>query len=116
MQLHELEKHVSTATDLLDKATQLWTKMEEDPQVQQWDMEEERINATIQEFKQKQKTIPIPKRVKGTQELKKLQAELLTAQTQKHERRAQIEPLQERIATVLEQAEEARTQSTQTQL
>jgi hypothetical protein len=53
---------------------QLWTKLEEDPQVQQWDKEEERINATIQEFKKQQKTIPIPERVKGTQELKKLQA------------------------------------------
>ena len=54
--------------------------------------------------------------VKGTQEMKKLQAELTTAQTQKQERQAQIEPLQERIAVVLEQAEESRTQSTQTQL
>jgi hypothetical protein len=33
MQLQELEKHASTTTDLLDKAAQLWTKMEEDPQV-----------------------------------------------------------------------------------
>lgn len=104
MQLQELEKQVSTATDLLDIATQLWTKLEEDPRVQQWDKEEERINATIQEFKQQQKTIPIGDRVKGTQELKKLQAELLTAQTRKQGRQDQIEPLQERIAAVLEQA------------
>jgi hypothetical protein len=62
---------------------QLWTKMEEDPQVQQWDKEEERINAMIQEFKKQNKTIPIPERVKGTQELKKLQVELLTMQTRK---------------------------------
>jgi hypothetical protein len=55
------------------------------------------------------KTIPIPERVKGTQELKKLHTKLLTTQTQKQERQAQIEPLQERITTVLEQAEEART-------
>jgi hypothetical protein len=80
---------------LLDKATKLWTKLEEDPQVQQWEKEEETINAKIQEFKQQQKTIQIPKQVKGTQELKKLHAELLTAQTQKHERHAQIESLQE---------------------
>jgi hypothetical protein len=51
VQLQELEKQVSTAADLLDKAAQLWTKLEEDPQVQQWDKEEERINAMIQEFK-----------------------------------------------------------------
>jgi hypothetical protein len=60
MQLQELGKSVSMATDLLDKATQLWTRMEEDPQVQHWDKEEERINAMIQELKQRQNTIPIP--------------------------------------------------------
>jgi hypothetical protein len=85
MQLQELEKHVSTTTDLLDKATQLWTKLEEDPQVQHWEKEEEMINAKIQEFKQQQKTILILERVKGTQELKKLHVEILTAQTQKQE-------------------------------
>ena len=47
MQLQELGKQVSTTADLLDKATQLWTRLEEDPQVQHWDKEEERINATI---------------------------------------------------------------------
>jgi hypothetical protein len=57
---------------LLDKAAQLWTKLKEDPQVQQWEKEEERIIAMIQEFKQQQKTIPILEQVKGTQELKKL--------------------------------------------
>jgi hypothetical protein len=40
--------------------------------------------------------------------LKKIQAELITAQTQKQERQAQIEPLQEWVAEVLAQAEEAR--------
>jgi hypothetical protein len=50
------------------------------------------------------------------QELKKIQAELITAQTQKQERQAQIEPLQERVAEVLAQVEEARNQTTQTQL
>jgi hypothetical protein len=37
---------------LLDKVAQLWKKLEEDPEVQQWDKEEEMINANIQEFKQ----------------------------------------------------------------
>ena len=73
-QLQEIEQQVSIATNLFDKATQLWTRLEEDPQVQQWNKEEERINAAIQELKQKQKTIPILERVKGTQEMKKLQA------------------------------------------
>jgi hypothetical protein len=48
--------------------------LEEDPQVQRWDKEEERINAAIQELKQRQKTIPIPERVKGMQEMKNMQA------------------------------------------
>jgi cell fate (sporulation/competence/biofilm development) regulator YlbF (YheA/YmcA/DUF963 family) len=51
---------VITTTDLFDKATQLWTRLEEDPQVQQWDKEEERINALIQELKKKHMTISIP--------------------------------------------------------
>jgi multidrug resistance efflux pump len=50
------------------------------------------------------------------QELKKMQAELITAQTQKQEHWAQIEPLQEQVAEVLAQVEEARTQTTQTWL
>jgi hypothetical protein len=115
MQLQEMEQQVSTTTELLDKAVQLWTRLEEDPQVQRWDKEEERINAMIQELKQRQKTIPIPERVKGMQEMKKMQAELITAQTQKQERQAQIEPLQEWVAEILAQAEGAKTQIAQTQ-
>jgi hypothetical protein len=114
-QLQEIEQQVSTTTDLFDKATQLWTSLEEDQQVQQWDKEEERINAVIQELKQRQKTIPITERIKGTQDMKRLQAELITAQTQKQERQAQMEPLQERVAEVLAQAEEAKAHIAQTQ-
>jgi polyhydroxyalkanoate synthesis regulator protein len=80
-QLQEMEQQVSTTTELLDKEAQLWTRLEEDPQVQHWDKEEERINAMIQELKQRKKTIPILERVKGTQEMKKMQEELITAQT-----------------------------------
>jgi hypothetical protein len=68
----------------------------------------------IQELKQRQKTIPIPERVKGTKEMKKIQVELITTQTHKQERQAQIEPLQERVAEVLAQAEVARTYMAQT--
>jgi hypothetical protein len=71
-QLQEIEQQVSTATDLFDKAAQLWTKLEEDQQVQKWDKEEERINAAIQDLKQRQKTMPITERVKGMQDMKKL--------------------------------------------
>ena len=81
IQLQELEKQVSTAADMLDKEAQLWTRMEEDPWDQHWDKEEERINVMIQELKKHHKNIPIPERVNGMQELKKIQAELITAQT-----------------------------------
>jgi peptidoglycan hydrolase CwlO-like protein len=47
--------------------------------------------------------------------MKRLQAELITVQTQKQERQAQMEPLQERVAEVLAQVEEAKTQIAQTQ-
>jgi hypothetical protein len=69
--------------DLFDKETQLWNKLEEDQQVQKWDKEEERINAVIQDLKQRHKTMEIIECVKGTQEMKRLKAELRTAQTQK---------------------------------
>jgi hypothetical protein len=82
-QLQEMEQQVSTAVELVDKVAQIWTRLEEEPQVQRWDKEEERINAMIQELKQRQKTIPIPKRFKGTQEMNKMQAELITVKTQK---------------------------------
>jgi hypothetical protein len=42
LQLAELEKHVSTTEELFDRVMQLWTMLEEDEQVQQWDQEEER--------------------------------------------------------------------------
>jgi hypothetical protein len=76
-----MEKQVSTAADFLDKETKLWTRLEEDPQVQHWDKEEERINTVIQELKQKKNTIMIPEHVKGMQYLKKMHAELITKQT-----------------------------------
>jgi hypothetical protein len=84
-QLQEIEQQVSTTTDLFDQATQLWTKLEEDQQVQRWDKEEERINAVIQDLKQRQKTMAITEHIKGAQDMKKLQAELTTTQTQKQE-------------------------------
>jgi enoyl-[acyl-carrier-protein] reductase (NADH) len=88
-----MEKQVSIEDDFLDKVVQLWTRLEEDPQVQCWDKEDERINVVIQELKQKKNTIPILEHIKGMQDLNKMQAELISAKTQKHKRQAQIEPL-----------------------
>jgi hypothetical protein len=51
MQLQEIEKQIITTVEFFDKETQLWTRLEEDLQVQIWDKEEERINAVIQELK-----------------------------------------------------------------
>jgi hypothetical protein len=51
MQLQEIEQQVSIVAEVFDKASQLWTRLDEDPQVQQWDKEEERINAAIQDLK-----------------------------------------------------------------
>jgi peptidoglycan hydrolase CwlO-like protein len=50
------------------------------------------------------------------QEMKNIQTKLITAQTQKWEHQAQIEPLLERVVEVLAQVEEARKQIAQTQL
>jgi peptidoglycan hydrolase CwlO-like protein len=47
--------------------------------------------------------------------MKRLQAELTTTQTRKKEHQAQMEPLQERVAEVIAQAEEAKTHMEQTQ-
>jgi hypothetical protein len=58
-------KQVSATTDLFDKAAQLWTNLEEDQQVQQWDKEEERISTTIQDLNQRQKTMSIMEHIKG---------------------------------------------------
>jgi hypothetical protein len=73
------------------------------------------INAIIQYLKKKNNTIPITECVKGMQDMKRLQEEKITSQTQKQEQQAQMEPLQEWIAEVLTQAEEAKTKIAQTQ-
>jgi hypothetical protein len=52
-QMDEIERQVSVAVDLFDRATQLWKKMEEDQQVQHWDQEEENISVDIKDLKQR---------------------------------------------------------------
>jgi cell fate (sporulation/competence/biofilm development) regulator YmcA (YheA/YmcA/DUF963 family) len=67
-----MEKQASAVEELFNRATQLWTMLEEDEQVQQWDQEEERLSTTIQDLKQRQKTMSITEHLKGTQDMKKL--------------------------------------------
>jgi hypothetical protein len=55
----------------------------------------------IQELKQRKKTMSITKRLKGTQDMKKLQSELKIVQTKKQERQAELEPLQEQVAHMI---------------
>jgi hypothetical protein len=57
----------------------------------------------------------ITKCTKGIQDMKKLQAELIVAQTQKKDRQAQMEPLQELAAEVIAQDEEEKKNMAQTQ-
>jgi hypothetical protein len=57
---------------LFDKASQLWMKLEEDQQVQQWDKEEEKISMAIQDIKHMHKTMSMTERIKGVQDMKKL--------------------------------------------
>jgi hypothetical protein len=97
-QLQDIERQVITAVHLFENATQLWTKLEEDQKIQKWDKEEERISIAIQDIKKRQKTMSIIEHIKGAHYMKKLQAELTNAQTQKKECQAQIEPYQEWVA------------------
>jgi hypothetical protein len=51
----------------------------------------------------------ITERLKGTQEMKTLQTELKTMQTQKQERQVELEPLQEQATQMIVQLEEEKT-------
>jgi hypothetical protein len=72
LQLVELEKQANTTIELFERTMQLWTTLEEDKKVQRWDQEEERMCAEIQDLKQRQKTMSITNRLKGTHEMKRL--------------------------------------------
>jgi hypothetical protein len=72
---------------------QIWTSLEEDEKFQQLDQQEEQVNAAMQDLKHRQKAMSITERLKGTQEMKNMQMELKTAQTNKHARQAQLDPL-----------------------
>jgi hypothetical protein len=74
--LGDMEKQVGAITKWFDRPTKLWKTLEEDEQVQQWDKEEERVSASIQDLKQRQKTMSITERLQCTQDMKKLQSQL----------------------------------------
>jgi len=69
-----MERQVCVVVELFDRATQLWTKLEKDQKVQQWDQEEEKISATIQDLKKRKKMMKINELLKGVQDMNKLQA------------------------------------------
>jgi hypothetical protein len=58
----------------------------------------------------------ITERLKGTQDMKKLQAELKVAETQKHEIQVQMEPLQDQAMHMITQLEEEKSNMVQAQI
>jgi 5'-deoxynucleotidase YfbR-like HD superfamily hydrolase len=94
-QMDEMERQVIAIVDLFDREAKLWTNIEEDQQVQNWDQEEEKISASIQDLKKRQKMMKITECLKGMQDMNKLQEDLVAVQMQKKGRQAQMEPLQE---------------------
>jgi hypothetical protein len=56
----------------------------------------------------------ITEHLKGVQDMKKLEAALIATQTQKKDRQAQMEPLQELAAKVIVQEEEAKNNMVKT--
>jgi hypothetical protein len=52
LQIVEMVKEAREVEELFRQNTQIWTILEEDEKVQQWDQQEEKISASIQELKQ----------------------------------------------------------------
>jgi hypothetical protein len=46
-----MEKEERKVEELFDRTSRIWTILEEDKKFQEWDQEEERISAAIQELK-----------------------------------------------------------------
>jgi len=61
--------------ELYERVAQLWKSLAEDERIHKLDQKEENLNATIQDIKQKKKTILISKRLRSTQEMKNLEEE-----------------------------------------
>jgi hypothetical protein len=68
-----MEKEAKKVEDLFDRTMQIWIILKEYEKVQQWEHEEERVNTSIQELKQRHKRMSIKERLKGTQEMETLQ-------------------------------------------
>jgi hypothetical protein len=83
-----MEKEAREVAKLFDRTAQIWTILEEDEKVQQWDQQEDKISASIQELNKQQKTMSIMELLKGTQEMKTLQTELNIVHMNKQERQA----------------------------
>jgi hypothetical protein len=51
LRIVEMAKEAREVEELFDKTTQIWTIMEEDENVEQWDQQEEKISTAIHELK-----------------------------------------------------------------
>jgi hypothetical protein len=71
------------AEKLLEKSAQLWTQLLEDGILQELQGKEEKLHATMEDIKQQQRMMSLPKKIKTVTEMKTLQAEEKKVQVQK---------------------------------
>jgi hypothetical protein len=88
-----MEKVAREVAELFNRTTQICIVLEEDEKVQEWDQQEEKINISIQDLKKGQKKMSIMESLKGTREMKTRWKDLKTVQTNKKERKTQLESL-----------------------
>jgi hypothetical protein len=89
--------------ELYNRTAHIWTSLEEDEKIQQLEQREENLNVAVQDLKKRQKTMDISLRMKATEELKNLQAEVKTVQEQKQARQAQLEPFQQQAEGMIDE-------------
>jgi hypothetical protein len=65
------------------------------------DQREEKLNTAVQDLNQRHKAMPISKRMKDVQEMNNLQVELKTIQEERHTRQTQLEILQEQAEKMI---------------
>jgi hypothetical protein len=80
----------------LEKSNQLWTQLLEYWSLQEMQGKEDKLHATMEDVKQRHRTMSLIENIKKTTEMKNLQAEEKAIHAQKIERQAQLEPLQEK--------------------
>jgi hypothetical protein len=83
-------------TELLEQSGQLWTQVQEDGSLQELQGKEDRVHASMEDLKQRQKTMSLPENIKTTAEMKSLQSEEKAVLAENIARQAQLEPLQEK--------------------